>query len=170
MSAREVIDLIKKRRSIRKYTDEPVSDEDIRIMLEAAMAAPSGSNIQPWEFVVVRDADLKQQLAETHQWSKMCSDAAVVFVVLGDPSTKHWIADTSAATQNLLLAAAGLDLGAVWIGLYPTPERETHVRAALGIPDHLHTLCLLPVGHPAESKAPRTQYDQSKVHYDRYKS
>ena len=170
MSAREVINLIKKRRSIRKYTDEPVSDEDIRIMLVAAMAAPSGSNIQPWEFVVVRDADLKQQLAETHQWSKMCSDAAVVFVVLGDPSTNHWIADTSAATQNLLLAAAGLDLGAVWIGLYPTPERETHVRAALGIPDHLHTLCLLPVGHPAESKAPRTQYDQSKVHYDRYKS
>ena len=168
MSARDVIDLIKQRRSIRKYTDEPVSDEDIKTLLEAAMAAPSGSNVQPWEFIVVRDDGLRQQLADTHQWSKMCSDAPVVFVVIGDPTSKHWIADTSAATQNLLLAAAGLDLGAVWIGLYPTPELETHVRGALGIPDHLHTLCLLPVGHPDESKPPRTQYDQNKVHYDQY--
>ncbi|HEY74709.1 MAG TPA: nitroreductase family protein [Thermoflexia bacterium] len=163
------MDLIKKRRSIRKYTDEPVSDEEIRTMLEAAMAAPSANNSQPWEFVVVRDADLRRQLAQTHPWSGMCAGAPVVFVVCAHESrSSHWVEDASAATENLLLAAAGLDLGAVWVGIYPNQEREAHVRKVLGIPDDVRVLCLVPVGHPAESKPPRTQYDPQKVHYDGY--
>lgn len=164
-----MLELIKRRRSIRKYTAEPLSDADVKTLLEAAMAAPSGSNKQSWEFIVVRDESLRQTLAETHPWSKMCAGAPVVFVVLGDERTSdHWVEDTSAATQNLLLAAAGLDLGAVWLGIYPRPEREEHVRAALGIPEGVRILCLVPVGHPAESKPPRTQFDQAKVHYDGY--
>ena len=163
----EMLDLIKKRRSIRKYTDEPVSDEAIRTMLEAAMAAPSADNLQPWEFIVVRDPGLRQQLAQTHPWSRMCAGAPVVFVVLGHENrSSHWVEDTSAATENLLLAAAGLDLGAVWVGIYPDRQSEAHVRKVLGIPENLRVLCLVPVGHPAESKPPRTQYDPRKVHYD----
>ncbi|MGD1993557.1 MAG: nitroreductase family protein, partial [Anaerolineae bacterium] len=76
-----MLDLIKKRRSIRKYTDTPVSEDQIRTLLEAAMAAPSGNNRQPWEFVVVRDEQLRHQLAETHPWSRMCAGASVVFAV-----------------------------------------------------------------------------------------
>ena len=164
-----MLDLIKKRRSIRKYTDEPVTDEQVRILLEAAMAAPSGDNLQPWEFVVVRDPQLRQRLAQTHPWSRMCAQAPVVFVVCGHESrSSHWVEDTSAATENLLLAAAGLGLGAVWVGVYPNKGNEDHVRQVLGVPSHLRVLCLVPVGHPAESKPPRTQYDERKVHYDRY--
>ena len=164
-----MLDLIKKRRSIREYTAEPISDADIKAMLEAAMAAPSANNSQPWEFIVVRREDLRRQLAETHPWSYMCANAPVVFVICGhERRSDHWVEDTSAATQNLLLAAAGLDLGAVWIGIYPRPERERHVRKVLDAPDELRILCLVAVGHPAETKSPRTQYDESKVHYDGY--
>lgn len=164
-----MLDLIKERRSVRKYTAEPVSDDDIRDILEAAMAAPSANNSQPWEFVVVRDDGLRQQLADTHPWSGMCADAPVVFVICGDPArSDHWVEDTSAATENLLLAVTALDLGAVWIGIYPRLERERHVREVLQIPDSIRVLCLVPVGHPAESKQARTQYDEARVHYDRY--
>jgi nitroreductase len=162
-----MLDLIKKRRSIREYTGQTVSDSDVKTMLEAAMAAPSANNSQPWEFVVVRSQELRQQLAKMKTWSYMCAGASVVFAVCGDEKrSRHWIEDTSAATENLLLAAASLDLGAVWIAVYPQPEYEEHVRNLLGIPDALHVLCLVAVGHPAESKPPRTQYDESRVHYD----
>ena len=153
----------------REYTDQTVSDSDVKTMLEAAMAAPSANNSQPWEFVVVRNAELRQQLAKMKTWSYMCAGASVVVAVCGDEKrSRHWVKDTSAATENLLLAAAGLDLGAVWIAVHPQPEYEEHVRNLLGIPDALNVLCLVAVGHPAESKPPRTQYDESRVHYDRY--
>jgi len=164
-----MLDLIKKRRSIRRYTDEPVSDADVRAMLEAAMAAPSADNIQPWEFIVVRDRALRQQLAETHPWAAMCAQAPVVFVMCGHGrQSTHWVEDVSAATENLLLAAAGLDLGAVWVGVYPNERSEEHVRRALSIPRDLRVLCLVPVGHPAESKSPHTKYNEGKVHTDGY--
>lgn len=164
-----MLNLIKKRRSIREYTDELIADADIKLLLEAAMAAPSANNIQPWEFIVVRREDLRRRLAETHRWSTMCADAPVVFVVCGDERhSDHWVEDTSAATQNLLLAAVGLDLGAVWVGVYPRPQREEHVKDVLGILGELRVLCLVPVGHPAESKPAHTKYDEGKVHYDGY--
>ena len=167
MNEANMLDMIKKRRSIREYTAQAVTDEQIRQLLEAAMAAPSGNNVQPWAFVVVRNPDLKRQLAQTHTWSAMAADAAVVFVVCGNErASHHWIADASAATQNLLLAVTALGLGAVWVGIYPGAVREAHVRRALGIPDEIRVLCLVPVGHPAESKSPRTQYEESKVHYE----
>ncbi len=164
-----MLDWIRARRSIRKYTGEPVTEDEIQALLEAAMAAPSASNRQPWEFIVVQDAALRQQLAETHPWSYMAADALVVFVVLGDEKkSDHWVEDASAATQNLLLAASALGLGAVWVGIYPRAEREAHVRAALGIPEERRVLCLVPVGRPAEQKPPRTQFDAAKVHRERY--
>jgi nitroreductase len=166
-----MLDLIKKRRSIRKYTAAPVSDEPVRKLLEAAMAAPSADNLQPWEFIVVQDANLRQKLARTHPWSDMCADAPVVFVVCAEEQrASHWVEDASAATENLLLAAAGLDLGAVWVGVYPNAGNEEHVRQALDIPGKLRVLCLVPVGHPAESKEPGTKYEEGKVHYDGYGS
>jgi nitroreductase len=164
-----MLDLIQSRRSIRKYTSEPIADADIQAMLEAAMAAPSANNVKPWEFVVVRDRELCRKLADTHTYSKMAADAAAVFVICGrEGESRHWVEDTSAATQNLLLAAAGLGLGAVWVACYPSVEREGYVRELLGLPASLRVLCLVPAGHPAESKAPRTQFDPGRVHYDRY--
>jgi nitroreductase len=133
------------------------------------MAAPSASDIRPWAFVVVRDLERRRSLAETHQWSTMCARAPVVIVVVGDPAASdHWVEDCSAATENLLLAVAGLDLGAVWVAVYPRPQREAHARRVLNIPDRLRVLCLVPIGHPAELKPSRTRYEQSKVHYETF--
>jgi nitroreductase len=99
----------------------------------------------------------------------MCARAPVVFVVCAhERRSSHWVEDASAATENLLLAATGLDLGAVWVGIYPNLRYEGHVRHVLGIPSGLRVLCLVPVGHPAESKPPRTQYSEGKIHYDGY--
>jgi nitroreductase len=169
MNEANMLDMIKKRRSIRKYTSQTVTDEQIWQLLEAAMAAPSASNIQPWEFIVVREPDLKRQLAHTHTWSHMAADAAVVFVVCGNErASRHWVEDTSAATENLLLAVTALDLGAVWLGIHPNADREAYVRQVMAIPEEIRVLCLVPVGHPAESKPPRTQYRESKIHYERW--
>jgi len=164
-----LLSTIKKRRSIRRYTDQPMTDEQIRQLLEAAMAAPSADNIQPWEFVVVRDPVLKRELARTHPWSDMAADAAVVFVVCGDErASHHWVEDASAATENLLLAATALGLGAVWVAVYPDASREDYVRRVLDIPEGMRVLCLVPLGHPAETKPPGTKYRESKVHYEKW--
>jgi len=90
-------------------------------------------------------------------------------VVCGNErASHHWVADASAATQNLLLAVTALDLGAVWVGIYPGADREAYVRQVLAIPDEIRVLCLVPIGYPAESKSARTQYEESKVHYERW--
>ena len=164
-----MLDLIKRRRSIRQYTNENVSEEQVRQLLEAAMSAPSGRALDPWHFIVVRDAAARQKLAATHTFSDMCSRAPVVIAVCGDEKlSDHWIADGAAATENILLAASSLGLGGVWVGIYPRTEREAHVREALGVPPHIRILCLLPIGHPAEEKPPRTRYDPAKVHNEKF--
>jgi len=164
-----MIDLIKRRRSIRKYTPEPVTEAEVRQLLEAAMAAPSANNRQPWHFVVVRDQETKTLLAKTHRWSGMIAQAALAIAVCGERSrSRHWVADTSAATENLLLAATTLGLGAVWIGIHPESGREGYVREALGIPEGIGVLCLIAVGRPAEHKPPRENYNATRIHRDRW--
>ena len=167
MAEQTVLSFIFQRRSIRAFTDAPVTDAQIDALLKAAMAAPSGNDRRPWAFVVVREAARRRALAETHQWTYMCASAPVVFAVLGDPgASDHWASDCSAATENLLLAAAGLDLGAVWVGIYPRVPRESSVRQVLNIPERWRVLCLVPVGHPAENKSPRTRYEANKVYQE----
>ncbi|MGD8623380.1 MAG: nitroreductase family protein [Anaerolineae bacterium] len=164
----DLLDLMYSRRSIRDYTGEPVSDEDVESMLKAAMAAPSARNLQPWHFVVVRDREVLDELAEVHKYAYMLEKAPMAIVVCGDQevSKKHWVEDTCAATQNLLLAATALGLGGVWISLYPKKKYQKAVRELLEIPDHVGVLCALAVGHPAERKKARTQYDEKCVHQE----
>ncbi len=164
-----MLDGILKRRSIRIYTDEDVTPQNVETLLEAAQAAPSANDSRPWAFVVVRDAGRRAALAQTHPWSGMCASAPVVIAIVGDPlASRHWIEDCSAATENMLLAATALDLGTVWIAVYPEPARENHVRGVLAIPDNLRVLCLVPVGHPAEIKAPRHRTEADKVHFETF--
>jgi nitroreductase len=148
---KELIGTILSRRSIRKYTSEPVSEEDVRTLLEAAMAAPSASNRKPWHFVVVTDRQTLDALAEAHPHGKMLFEAQLCVAVCGGPveTERYWIQDCCAATENLLLAATALGLGAVWLGVYPREDRVA-------------------IGHPAEEKAPRTQYDEARVHRGRW--
>ncbi len=158
------------RRSVRRFADQPVTDDQVTLLLQAAMAAPSAGNRKPWHFIVVRDPETRRKIAESHPFAKMATEAPVVIVPCGDPGLSFadrpafWVQDVSAATENLLLAAAALGLGAVWCGVYPNEERVSDARGFLDIPDGIIPLCYVPVGVPAEEKEPRTQYDAERVH------
>lgn len=164
------IDNLFARRSIRKYTPEPVTDVQVETLLRAAMAAPSANDRKPWHFVVVRDAATRAALAEAHPHAKMLTQSPVCIVPCGDTSIApdFWVQDLCAATENILLAATGLGLGTVWCGVHPRAERTNEVRQILGIPETIIPLCLIAVGHPDERKEPRTQYDAQRVHRERW--
>lgn len=165
----ERLKIIFSRRSIRQYTAEPVSETDLQSLLEAGMAAPSASNRKPWHFVVVTDREVLTALAAAHPFGKMLAQAAVAIAVCGDPALSDWwTQDCAAATENILIAAAGLGLGGVWLGCHGRPEREQAIREVLGIPTEIGILSLLAIGHPAEQKQARTQYDPDRVHANRW--
>ena len=162
------LDVIFKRRSIRKYHDQPVSPEHIETLLRAAMAAPSASNKQPWHFVVIENRDMLNGFTEVHAYAKMLKEATLCIAVCGEKDKAYWVQDCSAATQNILLAAAGLGLGSVWLGVHPNAEREAQVSEMLGISPQYAPLCLIAVGHPAEQKGPSERFDPEKVHYEKW--
>ena len=168
--SKEDLQLIFARRSIRKYTSKPVSADDVQTLLEAAMAAPSASNRQPWHFVVVTERATLDRLADAHPYGKMLYQAPLCISVCGDTrlAPEYWVQDCSAATENLLLAAAGLRLGAVWLGVYPDDGRVAAVRRVLSIPEPVTPLNLISIGHPAEHKDPRTQFEATRVHREHW--
>jgi len=167
---RELIQTIFKRRSIRKYTADSISEQDIKVLLEAAMSAPSAGNSQPWHFVVLTDRQTLDALAKVHTYGKMLFKAPLCIAVCGDSSRSHhhWVQDCSAATENLLLAATALGLGAVWLGVYPEEDRTAAIRQVLRIPEDIFPLNLISIGHPAEEKEPRTQYNEGRVHHEQW--
>ncbi len=164
------LSMIFARRSIRQYTGEPVTDEDIQALLEAGMAAPSADNVRPWHLVTVTNKQTLQALANVHPYGKMTAHAAVAIAVCGDRAVnpRYWEQECAAVTENILVAAAGLGLGTVWLGVHPNEERAGAIRGVLGIPDRIGVLSLIPVGHPAEHKPPRTQYDPERDHRERW--
>jgi nitroreductase len=168
------IDNLFARRSIRAFTAEPVTPAQVETLLAAAMAAPSASNRKPWHFVAVTDAGVRAKLAAVHPDAQMVLQSPLAIVPCGDPALSipdrqdYWIQDLAAATENILLAAVGMGLGAVWCGVHPVPERVRSVRKVLGIPEGVIPFALIPVGYPAESKEPRTQYEAGRVHRERW--
>jgi len=167
--SRELIQTIFARRSIRKYTAEPISEKDIKTLLEAAMAAPSASNIKPYHFIVVTGREGLDALADVHPHGKMLYESTLCVAVCGVPDeSRYWVQDCSAATENLLLAATALGLGAVWLGVYPKSDRVAPVSEVLGIPESVVPLNLISIGHPAEEKESRTQYNEERVHRGRW--
>lgn len=166
------LEAILARRSIRKYTPDPVSDEAINKLLQAAMAAPTGGNRKTLHFIIIKDRGTLNKLAEDHPYAKMLSDAPLCIAVCGDPSMtplpRNFVPqDCSAATMNILHAAVALGLGAVWIGL-ALDEHYNMARKHLGIPENIVPHNLIAIGHPAEHKEPRTQYDQARVHHEKW--
>jgi nitroreductase len=158
------------RRSIRKYTSQPVTDSQIQQMLKAAMAAPSAGNEQPWEFVVLRDRTILNAIPKFHPYSLMLYEASVAILVCGDMGREkysgYWVQDCAAATENMLLAAVELGLGAVWLGVYPTEERVTALRKLLHIPETAVPFSLVSIGYPAEQQNPSDRFDTSRIHYN----
>lgn len=160
--------------SVRRFTDESVSDEQLTAILHAAMAAPSGVNKQPWEFIVVEDHELLKQLADVLPYAKMTANAAAAIVIcankermLSGVDDNLWEQDCSAASENILLAAHAIGLGGVWTCLYPHQERIDSVKKILNIGDNLIPFNLIPVGHPATDHAPMDKWHPERVHFNR---
>lgn len=168
-----LLEMILRRRSIRCFTSQPVERESLELLLQAAMAAPNACNSQPWEFVVITEPETLDRLRSKLLFARY--NAAAVIAVCGNPkiannsaARHYWVQDCSAATQNILLAAVALGLGAVWIGVYPLPGVIKPVSEMLGLPEHVTPLALVYLGHPAEDKPARTQYDENRVHWECY--
>lgn len=168
----EAIEAIMTRRSIRKFTNQPVPEELIRAILEAAMMAPSAGNQQPWHFIVVRDKRILLAIADYHPYAQMLREAPLAVVICGDRRLEkhkdYWIQDCSAATQNLLLAVHANGLGAVWLGVHPREERILPTRQLFRLPDEVMPLAIIAVGYPGETKTKPDRYDQGKVHADKW--
>lgn len=167
-----VLDAIFTRRSIRKFTGEPVSEQDMQTLLKAGFSAPSAHNYQPWHFVIVRDPAALEKIAAKHPYAKMLPQAGSCIIVCGDEEKQKLkgllVEDCSAAIQNILLAAHGLGLGAVWCGLYPLPQLTKIVAETIQLPEHIEPIGMVVVGHKSEDREPADRYDQTKIHYDQW--
>lgn len=168
------MDSIKNRRSIRKYTNQEVSEETLHELLEAGMCAPSAGNERPWHFVVVEERSQLEEIMKVHQYSRMLNEAPLAIVVCADlttdkyPGNNYWIQDCSAATENILLAAQEKGLGTCWLGVYPVQVRVEGLKKILNLPENVVPVSAIAVGYPAESKAPVERYDETRVHRDRW--
>ena len=166
----ELQEVLQRRRSIRKYTEEPVSKEDIDLLMHAAMSGPSACNKTPWEFYVITDEAVLEKLRNASRYSKIYAPLAIVVCgslprALPSQLAPYWIQDCSAATENILLAATDLGLGTVWCGIHPQKRAEERVREALGLTEKHIPLNIIYVGHPDQVQEPRDQYKESYIHY-----
>ena len=165
-----VLDAISARTSIRAYQDRPVGADTVELLLRAAMSAPSARNRPPWAFIVVDDKDLLRQLADSLPYAQSAAAAPMAVVVCGVLTESQgatnagwWVQDAAAASENLLLAAHAVGLGAVWTGVYSYEDRVRAVRNVLGLPRHVVPLNVIPIGYPAENPAPKQKWDPAKV-------
>ncbi len=172
----DVITAIATRKSIRRFdASRPVEDALVEKLLRAAMAAPTAVDRRPWEFVVVKEEETLKSLAAAHPNSRISNGARLVICVCGSLDNglpgrgkEYWIQDCSAATENLLLAAHGYGLGAVWCGVWPNEDRVSAVTEILGIPEGFAPLCLVTIGYPAENPPAKDKWNPAKVHNGRW--
>lgn len=167
-----VIDNICTRVSVRQFTGEKISDEQIQTLLRCAMAAPSAMNYQPWAFIVITEDSVLAQLGAAFPYSRCDQHPACAIVPCGDlnkaiPGAEaFWINDVSAATENLLLAAHAMGLGAVWTGLHPHMDMVATAQHILALPESIIPLCIVPVGVPAEQPEVKDKWKVENIHYN----
>ena len=160
-----IIDGILSRHSVRKFTGESVKEDDLNIILKAAMAAPSAMNIQPWSFIVVTDKVIINNLCKALPYAKMLDKAGAAIIVCGDSKEGNWVVDCAAATENILLAAHALGYGAVWTAVYKYESRIEPVRNECKIPKDIVPLNVIPIGVPLEKNSkPIDKYKENKIH------
>jgi nitroreductase len=168
------IENIMTRTSIRQFKDQPVEQEKIDIMLKAAMAAPTAVNLQPWHFIVINDKKVIDQLAGPRP-----TNAPLLIAVCGDTDKTSmpdgrgklpdfWVEDVSAATENLLLSAHALGLGAVWTGAYPAMERVAEIANVLNCPQNIVPVAVVCVGYPDESPEPKDKFKEENISYNKF--
>ena len=184
-STPSALDVIMSRTSIRSFTGEAVSQEQLETILKAGMAAPTAMNSQPWRFVVVTDKETIANVFASGFRGEMFTQAGAVIVVCGQSTVMRkpfgqpdapeqeqpnmfWYEDCSAAAENILLAAHALGLGAVWTAGYPAMERVAPIAEALGIPENVIPLCVIPVGVPAENPEPKDKWIPENIHWNKW--
>lgn len=164
------LDAIFTRRSVRDFTHEPVTEQDLFDLLKAGMQAPSAKNERPWHFIVIDDPEVLHAIPTFHPYSKMLFDAPLAILVCSDRKleTKRasWLQDCSAATENILLAAHAKGLGAVWLGIFPDSDRVSGIQSLLAMPSDVRPVSLVAIGHPASRPDPEDRYDESRVHHN----
>ncbi|MDX9701900.1 MAG: nitroreductase family protein [Candidatus Auribacterota bacterium] len=175
MTPNDTMAIIHRRKSVRTYTDKPVSVDLLEILVKAGMAAPTAADKRPWAFVVITQRDVLDRLAEGLEYGKMLKNAQAAIAVCGIPeeslpgiSQMYWVQDCSAATQNILLAAESKNLGAVWLGIYPENDRIDFVRSVLSIPSNVVPLNVISIGYPAGLERPKDKYDPDKIHWNKW--
>ena len=173
MESNQVIKAIHSRRSVRHFSDEKVSKEQLEILIKAGMAAPSANNVQPWAFIGITNRDTLDKLANGLPYAKMLFRTTAAIVVCGIPAKAgtespegYWVQDCSAATQNILLAAEAIELGAVWTGVYPRAERIKVVKDILGIPETVIPLNVIPIGYPDGIEKPKDKFKKENVMWE----
>lgn len=175
--AKEVVmNNILSRKSVRAYTDRPISKTQLDTLVRAAMAAPTGKDMRPWKFVIVDDKSVIDELAKGLPRAKMLAEAQAAIVVCGDMSitddkgepSKNWMLDCSAATENFLLMAESMGIGAVWTGVYPYEDRTKTVKEILNLPEEIKPLCVIPMGYPKGDPQPKDKYNKENVRYNKW--
>ena len=160
------------RRSVRRFQpDRKIKKQDVDDILKAAMYAPSARNCQPWEFIVVDDKKIFQEIISIHQYCSFLENASLAVVVCGNLSEQaddnYWMGDCAAATENLLLAVHAKDLGACWCGIYPNAERLKNFANLFDLPKNVCPFSLVVIGYPQEeTKQPKNRFNLNKIHYN----
>jgi len=168
----DTIEVIMHRRSIRKFREDDIPPEHLDQILHAAMQAPSAHNLQPWHFIVIKDRALLIAIAAFHPYAEMLPGAPAAIAVCGDrlmESSEGYLAlDCAAATQNILISAAALNIGTVWLGIYPRNERMTQLARIIAAPEHLLPISLVAIGIPDDTKKPVDRYQEDRVYLNKY--
>lgn len=158
------------RRSIRHYRPDPVSEDLVTEVIRAGMNAPSAGNEQPWQFLVIYDRSKIDAITSVHPNAKMLHEAPVAILVCADRHrfqySEYWIQDCAAATENMLIMAADLGLGSVWLGVYSNQPRVEGITRIFSLPENIVPFAVIPLGWPAETKEPNNRFDRSRIHYD----
>lgn len=166
------LEAIKTRRSIRKYKKGQVPIKIIQTLLEAAMQAPSAGNEQPWHFVVILEKDILSEIAKINPYADMAGDAALAVLICGDVDDEKyegfWVQDCAAATQNLLLAAHELGLGAVWTAVYPMGDRAEKYSSLFKLPSNIIPLALVPIGYPDQERKIENRFKEERIHFNKW--
>lgn len=162
---------IQRRRSIRQYDKSPIEKEKKEKLLRAAMQAPSAANQQPWEFIVVENKETLHKLSKAHVYATPMKDAALGIIVLSKVDSlvfpQYWQQDLAAATENILLEAVELGLGAVWMGVAPEEDRMTYITELFKLPQSVRPFAMLAVGYSSGNTF-IDRFDASRVHYEKY--
>ena len=169
-----VLENIMTRTSIRQFTDQPVAKDTLDLIVKAGMAAPSAMNKQPWAFVVVTEREILDSLNAKHPYANLKTATAAIIVcgnmdkTIEGEGKEYWVQDCSAATENILLAAHGLGLGAVWCGVYPVEERIKEVSEVIGLPENVIPLNIVTMGYPDEKPEPKDKFNSANIHYQKW--